>query len=115
MSKKSPFTRIKLLMDLMEIDAINLRDAEAAKARSANPDAHQPVVNAAWARFTTSLAAMEEEADRLKQELFAYIGGASKLRDKEMAKAARMIVGSRVATLQRFREVFTERGNKRMH
>ena len=69
MSRRGPLARIRHLIEVMDIDAINLRDEEAACARSSNPEGRAALLDAAWRRFSASLEAMEDEAARLKQAL----------------------------------------------
>ena len=115
MSRRSPLARLKHLSNVMEIDAINLRDEEAAAARSLNPEGRAALLDEAWRRFSASLQAMEDETTRLKQELFAYVYSASNVRDKEMRAVAKGIVGAQTASIQRRREIFAERRRRRVH
>lgn len=115
MSRRSPLARIRHLIEVMHIDAINLRDDEAASARSPNVEGRAERLDASRQRFMASLEAMEDEAARLKQQLFAYVYSSSTSRDKEMRAVAKEVVNARTAALIRHREIADERGRKRTH
>lgn len=113
MSRRSPLARIRHLICAMETDAINLRDEEAACARSRNPEGRAAVLDEAWRRFSVSLQAMEDETTRLRQELFAYVYSPHGGRDREMRAVAKEIVTAQTVSILRYREVFAERERRR--
>ncbi len=115
MRRRGPLARIRHLIEGKNIDAINLRDEEAACARSSKPEGRAALLDAAWRRFTASLESMEDEAARLKQELFAYVHSSSTARDKEMRAVAEAVVDARTTAIVRHREIAEERERQRLN